>query len=186
MDKLKQNLKRKNEKSPVTTQQETKSRKSILIGTLIATFLGISPYLFYLYEDVPSTQVWVTDWFTYDSKSWEDAQFAMWVFTNKLIPLTFLLIWFFTCRDWWYHVLIVPIAMYIYQGIGIFNDNLGFIDSFELIYLLPVMCLVIPSIYLVRAQMFNKLNTANKTLEELEAEFMLKPTTLWGKIKQYF
>ncbi len=34
--------------------------------------------------------------------------------------------------------------------------------------------------------MFNKINYADKTMEELEAEFMIKPKTLWGKIKQYF
>lgn len=48
------------------------------------------------------------------------------------------------------------------------------------------MDIIIPSIYLIRAQMMDKLNDASKTLEELEAEFMIKPTTFWGKVKQYF
>lgn len=183
MDKLKQNLKRKRD---LLLGSDKPSKKSIIIGTLIATFIGASPYLFYLYENVPDTQVWSTSWFTYDSKAWEDANYAMWVFTNKFLPLMFILIWFFTCRHWWYHVLLVPITMYVYQTINIFNDSLGDIDKFELVYLIPVMALIIPSIYLVRAQMFNKLNTVDKTMEELEAEFMIKPTTLWGKVKQYF
>ena len=34
--------------------------------------------------------------------------------------------------------------------------------------------------------MFNKINDADKTLEELEEEFMIKPKTFWGKVKQYF
>lgn len=183
MDRLQHNLKRKSERFAVTDKP---SRKTIVIGTLIATFIGATPYLFYLYEDIPTTQVWTNSFFTYDSKSWEDANFAMWVFTNKMIPFTLILIWFFTNRHWWYHVLIIPIAMYIYQIIGIFNDNITAIDKFELIYLVPVMALVIPSIYLMRAKMFNKINTANKTLEELEEEFMIKPKTVWGKVKQYF
>ena len=58
--------------------------------------------------------------------------------------------------------------MYIYQIIGIFNDNIAAIDKFELIYLIPVMAIIIPSIYLIRARMFNKINEAGKTLEELE------------------
>lgn len=183
MDKPKLNLRKRKEKF---LQQDKNSRKSIIVGTLIATFIGASPYLFYLYENVPTTQVWENSWFTYDSKSWEDANYAMWTFTNKMLPLLFLLIWFFTSKHWWYHVLIVPITMYLYQTINIFNDNIPDIDKFELIYMFPVMAVIIPSIYLVRAQMFNKINTADKTMEELEAEFMLKPTTLWGKIKQYF
>lgn len=183
MDKLKQNLKRKKES---LLGSDRPSRKSIIIGTLISTFVGCSPYLFYLYESVPETQVWTNSLFTYDSKNWGDANFAMWVFTNKAIPLVFILIWFFTNRHWWYHVLIIPMAMYIYQIVGIFNDSLSDIDKVELMYLIPIMAIIIPSIYLVRAQMFDKINTANKSLQDLEDEFMIKPKTLWGKIRQYF
>jgi uncharacterized membrane protein (DUF485 family) len=80
----------------------------------------------------------------------------------------------------------VPIAMYIYQIIPIFNENIGYIDQFQLMHMVPVMAIVVPSIYLVRAKMFDKLNTANKSLEELEDEFKIKPTTFWEKVKQYF
>ena len=66
------------------------------------------------------------------------------------------------------------------------NDDLTFADGKEILYLLPVMAIIIPSIYLIRAQMFNKLNDADKTLQELEDEFKIKPTGLWGKIRQYF
>jgi hypothetical protein len=76
--------------------------------------------------------------------------------------------------------------MYIYQIASVFNDDNKYVDEFQLLYLVPIMAIIIPSIYLIRAQMFNKLNDANKTFEELEEEFMIKPTSLWGKMKQYF
>lgn len=183
MDKLKQNLQRRKEKSKVTVKTNA---KSVITGSVIATFICITPYLFYLYESVPETQVWNTFLFTYDSHGWGDANFAMWVFTNKIIPFCLLLIWFFTNRHWWYHTLIVPIAMYIFQIIGIFNENIAAIDKFELIYMVPVMAIVVPSVYLIRARMFNKINDADKTMEELEQEFMIKPTTFMGKVRQYF
>jgi hypothetical protein len=125
--------------------------------------------------------------FTYDSgEGWDNANFAMWVLTSKLLPLLLLIIWFFTCRHWWYHVLIVPIAMYIYQIFGMFNENITYIDQFQLMHLVPVMAIVIPSIYLIRARMFDKINTVNKSMEELEEEFKIKPKTFWEKVKQYF
>ena len=66
--------------------------------------------------------------------------------------------------------------MYLYHIIIIFNDDLKFVDSEDQVfYLLPVMALIVPSIYLLRAKMFNKINDADKTLEELEEEFMIKP-----------
>ncbi|SFN67603.1 hypothetical protein SAMN04487989_102374 [Bizionia echini] len=160
--------------------------RSIVIGTFIAVFIASTPYLFYLYESVPDQKVWDTLFFTYDSKYYGSVLTVAWTLTGKIIPLSLILIWFLTCRHWWYHVLIVPIAMYSFQIFTILNDDLRYVDSNQIFYLIPIMAIVVPSIYLIRAKMFDKLNTANKSLQELEDEFMIKPTSLWGKIKQYF
>jgi len=69
--------------------------------------------------------------------------------------------------------LLVPIAMYVYHIITIINDDLEFSEETQILYLLPVIAVVIPSIYLIRARMFNKLTDADKTLEELEEEFKI-------------
>ena len=178
---------------PQQTQQNQKSRsqegsnkKELFIGTIIATIIALSPMIFNLYQSVPEVQVWDTFLFTYNSKYYEDVSVVAWTLMNKILPLILLFIWFFTCRHWWYHTLLVPIAMYIFQIIVTLNGDIYFVDTNEMIYLLPVMAIVIPSIYLIRAKMFDKLNTANKTLEDLEAEFTVRPKTIWGKVKQYF
>ena len=163
-----------------------KDRKSLILGSVIATILAITPYLFSLYESVPQTKLWNTFLFTYDSKVWEDANLVMWILTGKFIPLLLILIWFFTCRHWWHHALLVPIIMYVYQIINFFSQDQQYIDEFQLIYMVPVMAVVIPSIYLVRAKIFNKINDASKSLEELEEEFKMSPKNFWEKIKQYF
>lgn len=161
-------------------------KRSVLIGTLVAIFLATSPYLFYLYEYVPDGTVWDNFLFTYKSLGFQDVKISMWILTGKVVPLLFLIVWFFTCRQWWYHAILVPISMYIYQIAAVFNDDNKYVDEFQLLYLVPIMAIIIPSIYLIRAQMFNKLNDANKTFEELEQEFMLKPITFWDKVRQYF
>ncbi|AXP82530.1 hypothetical protein CJ739_3468 [Mariniflexile rhizosphaerae] len=184
MDNTQQKLKKT--KSKFQQRDNNSYVKSLIIGSVIATFIAITPYLFYLYESVPNEQVWSTFLFTYDSKGYGSANLAMWVLTSKAIPVFLLLIWFFTCRHWWYHVLLVPIAMYVYQIFGIFNENLTYIDEFQLIYMVPVMAIIIPSIYLIRARIFNKINDVNKSLEELEEEFRVSPKNFWEKIKQYF
>ena len=76
--------------------------------------------------------------------------------------------------------------MYIYQIFILFNDDQKVVDEFQLIYMLPVMAIVIPSIYLIRARIFNRINEANKTLEELEDELKLTPKNFWDKVKTYF
>lgn len=166
--------------------KENKVSKNLFIGSLIATLIAITPYLFSLYESVPQQRVWDTFLFTYKSTLWEDANYVMWVLTGKLVPLYLLFLWFFTCRHWWYHALLVPIAMYVFQVIMVFNADVNYIDEFQLIYLIPIMAIVIPTIYLIRARIFNKINTANKSMQELEDEFKISPKTFWGKVKNYF
>jgi H+/gluconate symporter-like permease len=161
-------------------------KKSLIIGSIIATILAITPYLFTIYESVPHVKVWDTFLFTYDSKSWEDANLFFWILSSKAIPLLLLIIWFFTNRHWWYHALLVPIIMYIYQIFGLFNEDQGYIDELQIIYMVPIMAIVIPSIYLIRARIFNRINEANKTMEELEEELKISPKNFWGKIKDYF
>lgn len=163
-----------------------KVNRQIIIGSVIATLIAVTPYLFSLYESVPQTQIWDTFLFSYDSTFWQDANYAIWVLTGKIIPLYLLLLWFFTCRHWWYHVLLVPIIMYIFQALVVLNADSAFVDEFQFIYLLPIMAIVIPTVYLVRARMLNKLNEASKSMQELEDEFKLSPRNFWGKLKQYF
>ncbi|WP_252723827.1 hypothetical protein [Winogradskyella psychrotolerans] len=177
-------MKRSSESS-LKTANKRLSRTAI-VGTIIATIIVSTPLLYSLHESVPSGRVWDTFLFTYDSGFWEEAQYAMWVYTSKLIPLILLTIWFFTCRHWWYHALLVPIVMYVFQSVNSWNSEAGRLDEGTFVVLLPILVIVVPSIYLIRAKMFNKINTADKTLEELEEEFMIKPKGLWGKIKQYF
>ncbi|PWH82877.1 hypothetical protein DIS18_08945 [Algibacter marinivivus] len=166
-------------------EKATRVNKGLVLGSVIATFIAITPYLFSLYESVPKTQIWDTFLFTYDSKAWEDANYAMWALTGKVIPLLLLFLWFFTCRHWWYHSLLVPIVMYFFQiGVILFGD--ARIDEFQLVYLIPVMAVVIPTIYLIRARIFNKMNEASKSMQELEDELKMSPKGLWGKISQYF
>jgi hypothetical protein len=162
------------------------SKKVIVMGSIAGTLVAATPFLFYLYTFVPNEQIWTTSLFTYRSGYYESAQIGVWSIMGKLVPLLLLLIWFFTCRHWWYHAILVPVAMYAYQLAGVIADESLHFDEFKLIYLVPLMAIIIPSIYLIRAQMMDKLNDAGKTMEELEAEFMIKPTTFWGKVRQYF
>tara|TARA_R110002033_G_scaffold13336_2_gene39826 strand:+ start:9009 stop:9239 length:231 start_codon:yes stop_codon:yes gene_type:complete len=76
--------------------------------------------------------------------------------------------------------------MYSYQIFGTLRQDSNYVDSNQLIYLIPIMAIIVPTIYLIRAQIFNKINDATKSLQELEDEFKVTPKTFWDKIKQYF
>lgn len=161
-------------------QDSNKQKRSLVVGSIIATLIAITPYIFYTYESVPDEKIWSTFLFTFKSNYYESANIAFWIFMMKGVPLYLMLIWFFTCRHWWYHVLIIPISMFAFQLIAAINDETGVLDEFHLMYLLPMMAIVIPSIYLIRAKMFNRIT--NKSMQQLEDEFRLGK----GWFKDYF
>ncbi len=174
-----------------STKRRSKSlvsvnKKELISGSIIATLIAITPYLFTIWEGVPIDKTWDTFFGLYTSNYYESVQILVWTLLGKLIPLLLLLIWVFTCRHWWYHVILVPIAMYVFQIIEVLNDDLRFAGTDELLYLLPVMAIVIPSIYLIRARMFDKLNSADKSMEELEDEFKIGGKGFFGKVSDYF
>lgn len=165
---------------------QQKDRKSLILGSITATLIAITPFLYDLYESVPDVESWNTFFGTYTARHYKSVFVTAWTLTSKLIPLYLLCIWFFTCRHWWFHVILIPIAMYIYQIISVINDDKGYIDSNQIIYIVPIMAIIIPSIYLIRAKIFNEIISVSKSLEELEDEFKVSPKNFWEKIKQYF
>ncbi len=185
MDNLQHKLKKQELKELPKTVKKRFTRRNAL-GTITGTLIAITPFIFYFYESVPDTKVWNTFLFTYNSGFYESAQISIWILMMKAVPLYLLIIWFFTCRDWWYHALLVPIIMYLFQVIGAINSDMEFIDEFGILYMLPVMAVIIPSIYLIRAKMFNRINEADKSLQELEDEFMIRPKGFFKKLKDYF
>ena len=184
MDNQLQKLKEQNLKSHHADNRLI--NKNLLKGSLVATLIAATPFFFYLYEYIPPQPIWDNFLFTYHSNFYQDVQVAFWAIFMKLIPLILLFLWFVTCRHWWYHALLVPITMFVYQLFGTIISDTAYFDSFQLIYLVPLMSIIIPSIYLIRARMFNEINDAHKSMEELEEEFKVSPKGLFGKLSDYF
>ena len=157
----------------ITDQQQTDS-KSIIVGGIVTFFIGISPFLFYSYKSFPENTLWETSFFSLETAffSWFD---YAWYLANKIIPLYLLLIWFFTCKHWWHWILLVPIGMYSFQTWGLIQEYDG-VDELELYYVLPIMMIIIPSVYLIRAKLFNSVRGTD--LEAFEEELGAKKTLL--------
>ncbi|UJH91539.1 hypothetical protein LZ575_02050 [Antarcticibacterium sp. 1MA-6-2] len=85
----------------------------------------------------------------------------MWTYLGKITPLMLLLIWFFTCKHWWYHAILVPVTMYSYQIISTVYDDVYAVvdpmDTNQLIYLAPFFILILIILYTVRTQIFDRI-----------------------------
>jgi hypothetical protein len=138
--------------------RQTVNNKSLITGTVLAFFIASSPYFFYLYQGVPEVDVWDSPFGTITSNHYGDVSTMMWVFLGKLIPFILLLIWFFTCKHWWYHVIIIPICMYAFQIYSSLNEDIKFSDIQEIYLLAPIIFFILIFSYTIRTRVFDKIH----------------------------
>jgi len=72
--------------------------------------------------------------------------------------------------------------MYIFQIWNVINES-NQVDEFEIYYLLPLMMVLIPIVYLIRAKLFNKISGTD--LKSFEEELGQKKST-WTQLKDLF
>ncbi len=173
--------KQNNKSIETETALHKTGRKSLFQGGIIVFFIAISPLIFYSYKSFPEVQIWETSFFEAETAFYSFFDF-MWYIVNKLVPLYLLLLWFFTCKHWWHWIILVPIAMYSFQLWGVINESKD-LDELELVYILPLMMILVPVVYLIRARLFNQIR--GNDLKSFEEDLMEKKT-LWQQIRDLF
>lgn len=150
---------------------KNKIRKKFVVEGLIAFFIAITPILAYFYKYIPftSNDSWELLWINFSSNGYSDISTAFYYYTSKLVPLSLLIIWFTTCKQWWYHSILIPIAMYSFQLYGVLSEDTKRIDENEILYLLVVCMVVIPFVYFIRIKLYDKY-VHGIDLEAMDAE----------------
>lgn len=173
--------KQNNKSTETETAQHKTDKKSLAIGGIVVFLVAISPLIFYSYKSFPDVKIWKTSFFesTTNFYSWFD---YAWYFVNKLVPLYLLLLWFFTCKHWWHWIILIPISMYSFQLWGIVNESQN-LDELEYVYIFPLMLVLIPLVYLIRAKLFA--NIRGRDLSAFEEE-LGQHRTFWQQIKDLF
>ncbi|MDT0294996.1 hypothetical protein ACFQ3R_05630 [Mesonia ostreae] len=169
----------------ITSNQSKKRISSSLVtGSIIAFVIAATPYIFYLYESFPEDiSTWETFFFNYEAKWYGRVYISVWTMMAKFIPLLLLIIWFFTCKHWWYHVILIPMGMFFFQLLSVINDDMQYTDETEFWYVLPIMLVIVPFVYLMRVKLFKSINSQD--LDDLEQEF-LKNRGFFAQIKDLF
>lgn len=157
-------------------------KKSLIYGGIVVILIALTPFIYYSYESFPlDSQVWETPFFSMTTKYPSFYNYA-WFLTGKIIPILLLLIWFFTCKHWWHWIILVPLSMYVFQLWSIIHQSRS-VDEIEIIYVIPLMMVLVPFVYLIRAKLFNKVR--GDDLKSFEEE-LLQERSLWQQIKDLF
>ena len=145
-----------------------KKSKSLLMGSIVAIIIAITPYIFYSYNWFPTSNKLDLYFFTFESKYQESILTVMWFFMAKFVPLLLLILWFFTCKHWWYHVLLIPMAMFVFQIVALIQQE-RYLDEVEIYWVIPIMMVVTPFVYFIRIKLFDK-HVLGIDLEAIDAE----------------
>lgn len=73
--------------------------------------------------------------------------------------------------------------MFAFQLFNVINDDVGLVDEVEIWWLFPIMLVIIPLVYLVKAKLANTL--AGDDLQSFEEE-LGKKKNLWQQLKDLF
>lgn len=140
------------------TRKNYLAKKRILIESFIAFLIILSPFIFKSHEYFPDDDTESVSflWFTFGLNGFPSLEIHGWFLVGKIVPLYLLLIWFFTCKHWWYHIIIIPILMYAFQLFENYYLLSTTIDSQNLMWLLPVCVVVIPFVYFIRLKLYDK------------------------------
>ncbi len=154
------------------TTNNLKAKRKIIIESAIVFFIALSPFLYKIYDYLPNNDPEATIsflGFTIDSNGFSDISTYVWFLMSKFVPLYLLIFWFLTSKNWWYHIILIPIAMYSLQLFEVFFDSDNFIDTENIWWLLPICMVVIPFVYFIRIKLYDRY-VNGIDLEAMEAE----------------
>ncbi len=146
------------------------SKKTIFFSSSIILSIILCPYLLYIYQYFPSTKIWHSPFGTIEINFYQSVQHFAYFLFGKAVPLLLMFIWFITNKNWWYHVIIIPISVYMFQLISVINDSISVVDEMEFIYTVPITTIIITILYFIRGQLVVYLE-AMDLKKEMEKNF---------------
>lgn len=131
----------------------------------------ISPLAFRIHEYIPNGEGAILSilGFEIDANGFVDLPTYIWFLVGKLVPLSLLIIWFLTCKHWWYHIILIPVLMYSFQIFEVVYSEDKYVDTENILWLLPVCIVLIPFVYFIRIKLYDKY-VHGIDLEAIDAE----------------
>ncbi|WP_291868932.1 hypothetical protein [Maribacter sp.] len=142
----------------INNSTSKKAKAKIILESIFVFFIAVTPFLHKLYDyfpDDPSATISILG-FTIDNGGFHSVSVYFWFLFLKIIPLCLMIIWFFTSKNWWYHIIIIPIAMYAFQLFEVLFDSDDVVDTENIWWVIPICMVVIPVVYFLRIKLYDR------------------------------
>lgn len=67
-----------------------------------------------------------------------DIEFYLWLVFLKLVLIIYLIIWLFTCKFWWKHIIFIPLTIEFLKFFSFLNKQSVFFDEIDYLHSLPI------------------------------------------------
>lgn len=147
---------------------------SLRWGKFLMIAIVLSPLIFYSYKVFPATDTWETPFFTFKSLYFQNVQTYVWTLAGKIMVIFLLAIWFATCKHWWYHAIIVPLGMFIFQFINLFLLDFKEQDEMDIYFTIPLVGFSLFVLYYIKrrikdnVEIINLQDDVNEELQKFE------------------
>ena len=138
------------------SQQQRKTKKRFFLESLAILLIIGSPFIFKTHDYIPEESSISVLGIEIGSNGFQNVSVYAWFLVGKIVPLYLLVIWFLTCKHWWYHILLIPVCMYAFQIFEVVYSEDPVVDTENVLWLLPVCMVVIPFVYFIRLKLFDK------------------------------
>ncbi|AEM72119.1 hypothetical protein Murru_3098 [Allomuricauda ruestringensis DSM 13258] len=147
-------------------------KKKFIIEGFLSLLIAITPLMFYFYKYMPLEETWSFLGIEFTANGFNDVSDAFYYYFNKIVPLLLLVIWYITSRNWWYHAILIPIAMYSFQFFNVLNYENSKLDENEILYVIAVTMVVVPIVYFIRVKLVDK-HVHGIDLEAMDTELQI-------------
>jgi len=139
-------------------EKSKKAKKRLYIESFAIFLIIASPFVFKAHDYLPRDPEATLNFLgmTIDRNGFADIYTYAWFLLGKIVPFYLLLIWFFTNKHWWYHILLIPICMYAFQIFEVLYSEDKRVDVENVFWILPVCMAIIPFVYFIRVKLYDK------------------------------
>lgn len=155
----------------IKSNKKSKTRRRFIIESIAIFLIIASPFIYKIHVYFSEEPDATISFFGYilDNNGFPDLSTYVWFLMSKIVPIYLLAIWFFTCKHWWYHIILIPLCMYTFQLFEVIYSEDKFIDTDNVMWLLPICMVVIPFVYFIRIKLYDKY-VHGIDLEAMDAE----------------
>ncbi|GHC64149.1 hypothetical protein GCM10008083_31760 [Ulvibacter litoralis] len=138
---------------------------------LLSLLLIATPFLFYLYRLAPpESSEWETVFGTIRSNGFSNVQSFIYTLFTKVILVMLTGIWFLTSNNWWKYAILVPFTMFLFQFIGVLNNEIKYVDEFDFWYSLPLIVPILLFVIYISYRISKNQNNSFELMSEVDEE----------------